>query len=169
MRRLIASFVRRRLHGIALLATAALVATAIPSLVAAQSRVKTGVLECRGGPSVGLVVGSATTMDCVYRGDDRFEDRYIGTIRKVGLDIGITQETGLAWAVFAPTGRIGPGDLSGNYGGVSGSAAVGVGLGANALVGGSNNSLALQPLSLQGQVGLNVQAGLQGLELRPAR
>ncbi len=151
------------------LAAIALAAIATTSLVSAQSRVKTGVLECRGGPSIGLVVGSTTTLSCVYRGDDRFEDRYIGTVRKVGLDIGITQETGLAWAVFAPTGRIGPGDLSGNYGGVSGSAAVGVGLGANALLGGSNNSVALQPLSLQGQVGFNVQAGLEGLELRPAR
>lgn len=151
------------------LAAIALTAIATTSLVSAQSRVKTGVLECRGGPSIGLVVGSTTTLSCIYRGDDRFEDRYIGTVRKVGLDIGITQETGLAWAVFAPTGRIGPGDLSGNYGGVSGSAAVGVGLGANALVGGSQNSVALQPLSLQGQVGFNVQAGLEGLELRPAR
>lgn len=151
------------------LAVIALTAIATTSLVSAQSRVKTGVLECRGGPSIGLVVGSTTTLSCIYRGDDRFEDRYIGTVRKVGLDIGITQETGLAWAVFAPTGRIGPGDLSGNYGGVQGSAAVGVGLGANALVGGSQNSVALQPLSLQGQVGFNVQAGLEGLELRPAR
>jgi hypothetical protein len=151
------------------LAAIALTAIATTSLVSAQSRVKTGVLECRGGPSIGLVVGSTTTLSCIYRGDDRFEDRYIGTVRKVGLDIGITQETGLAWAVFAPTGRIGPGDLSGNYGGVQGSAAVGVGLGANALVGGSQNSVALQPLSLQGQVGFNVQAGLEGLELRPAR
>lgn len=151
------------------LAAIALTAVATTSLVSAQSRVKTGVLECRGGPSIGLVVGSTTTLSCVYRGDDRFEDRYIGTVRKVGLDIGITQETALAWAVFAPTGRIGPGDLSGNYGGVQGSASVGVGLGANALVGGSQNSVALQPLSLQGQVGFNVQAGLEGLELRPAR
>lgn len=151
------------------LAVVVVTAVAASSPAAAQSRVKTGVLECRGGPSIGLVVGSTTTMNCVYRGDDRFEDRYIGIVRKVGLDIGITQETGLAWAVFAPTGRIGPGDLSGNYGGVSTSASVGVGLGANALLGGSDNSVALQPLSLQGQVGLNVQAGLEGLELRPAR
>ena len=88
---------------------------------------------------------------------------------KVGLDLGITQEVNLAWAVFAPTGRIGPGDLLGNYAGVSGSASLGVGLGANALLGGSNNSVALQPLSVQGQVGFNVQAGLEGLELRRDR
>lgn len=147
---------------------AALAASA-PSTSQAQSRVKLGVLECRGGPSVGLIVRSSTQLSCVYTGDDRFQDRYVALVQKVGLDIGITQSTAIAWTVFAPTNRIGAGDLSGSYGGVSGSASVGVGLGANVLIGGSNNSIALQPLSLQGQVGLSVQAGLQGLELRPAR
>lgn len=151
------------------LAVVALTAIAATSFATAQSRVKTGVLECRGGASIGLVVGSSSMITCVYRGDDRFQDHYVGIVRKVGLDLGITQEVNLAWAVFAPTGRIGPGDLVGNYAGVSGSASVGVGLGANALIGGSNNSVALQPLSVQGQVGFNVQAGLNGLELRPAR
>jgi hypothetical protein len=97
------------------------------------------------------------------------EDRYVATIRKVGVDLGITQETALAWGVFAPVRRLGPGDLSGNYAGAQGSASVGVGAGGNVLVGGSNNSIALQPLSLQGQVGLNVAAGLESLELRPGR
>lgn len=147
------------------LAVVALTAIAAMSFATAQSRVKTGVLECRGGASIGLVIGSASMLTCVYRGDDRFEDRYVGVVRKIGLDIGITKEVNLTWAVFAPTSRIGPGDLLGNYAGVSGSASVGVGLGANALLGGSNNSLALQPLSIQGQVGFNVQAGLEGLEL----
>jgi hypothetical protein len=97
------------------------------------------------------------------------EDRYVATIRKVGLDLGITQETALAWGVFAPVARLGPGDLSGDYAGAQSSAAVGVGVGGNALVGGSNNSIALQPLSVQGQVGLSVAAGLESLELRPGR
>jgi hypothetical protein len=148
------------------LAVAAVTAIAATSFATAQSRVKTGVLECRGGASIGLVVGSSSMTTCVYRGDDRFEDRYVGIIRKVGLDLGITQEVNMAWIVFAPTGRIGPGDLVGTYSGVSGSASVGVGLGANALLGGSNNTVALQPLSVQGQTGLNIQAGFEGLELR---
>lgn len=152
----------------ATLAVATLTAIAATSFATAQSQVKTGVLECRGGASIGLIVGSSSMLTCVYRGDDRFEDRYVGILRKVGLDLGVTQEINLAWAVFAPTGRIGPGDMLGTYAGVSGSAAVGVGLGANALIGGSNNSVALQPLSVQGQVGFSVQAGLEGLELRPA-
>jgi hypothetical protein len=132
-------------------------------------RVRVGVLECRGGASVGFIVGSVTHLGCVLRAEGVPEDRYIATIQKVGLDLGITEETALAWGVYAPVSRIGPGDLSGNYAGAQGSATLGVGVGGNVLVGGSNNSIALQPLSLQGQVGLNIAAGLASLELRPGR
>jgi hypothetical protein len=132
-------------------------------------RVQVGILECRGGASVGFVVGSVTNLGCVLRADGMPEDRYVATIRKVGLDLGITQETVLAWGVYAPVARLGPGDLSGDYVGAQGSASVGVGFGGNVLVGGSANSIALQPLSVQGQVGLNVAAGLESLELRPGR
>jgi hypothetical protein len=132
-------------------------------------RVRVGVLECRGGASVGLIVGSVTNLGCLLHVDGAPEDRYVATIRKVGLDLGITQESALAWAVYAPVARLGPGDLSGNYAGAQGSATLGVGLGANVLVGGSANSIALQPLSVQGQVGVNVAVGLESLELRPGR
>jgi len=132
-------------------------------------RVQVGILECRGGASMGFVVGSVTNLGCVLRADGMPEDRYVATIRKVGLDLGITQETALAWGVYAPVARLGPGDLAGDYVGAQGGASVGVGLGGNVLVGGSANSIALQPLSVQGQVGLNVAAGLESLELRPGR
>jgi hypothetical protein len=132
-------------------------------------RVQVGILECRGGASVGFIVGSVTNLGCVLRTEGMPEDRYVATIRKVGLDLGITQESALAWAVYAPVARLGPGDLSGNYAGAQGSASIGVGLGGNVLVGGSANSIALQPLSLQGQVGINIAAGLESLELRPGR
>jgi hypothetical protein len=146
----------------------------VASSAAAQAqqpmqRVQVGVLECRGGASVGFIVGSVTNLGCVLRAEGLPEDRYIATIRKVGLDLGITQESALAWGVFAPVSRLGPGDLAGNYAGVQGSATIGVGVGGNALIGGSNNTIALQPLSLQGQVGLSVAAGLESLELRPGR
>ena len=135
----------------------------------AQERVKVGVLECRGGASMGFIVGSVTNLSCVLRADGLPPDFYVAQIRKLGLDLGITEDSGLAWAVFAPTRRLGPGDLSGGYAGVQGSATVGVGLGANALVGGSSNSFALQPLSLQGQTGVAVAAGVEELTLRPGR
>ncbi len=132
-------------------------------------RVQVGILECRGGASIGFVVGSVTNLGCVLRAEGMPEDRYVATIRKVGVDLGITQETALAWGVYAPVARLGPGDLAGDYAGAQGSVSVGVGLGGNVLVGGSANSIALQPLSVQGQVGLNVAAGLESLELRPGR
>lgn len=131
--------------------------------------VQVGILECRGGASIGFVIGSVTNLGCVLRAEGMPEDRYVATVRKVGIDLGITQESALAWGVFAPVARLGAGDLSGNYVGAQGSASVGVGLGGNVLVGGSANSIALQPLSVQGQVGLNVAAGLESLELRPGR
>ena len=150
------------------------IATLVTSLAGASAqqpmqRLQVGVLECRGGASIGFIVGSVTNLGCVLRAEGLPEDRYIATIRKVGVDLGITQESALAWGVYAPVARLGPGDLSGNYAGAQGSASVGVGLGGNVLVGGSNNSIALQPLSVQGQVGLSVAAGLESLELRPGR
>jgi hypothetical protein len=156
-----------------LIRAAAAFAVLASSVVAAGAqqpqRVQVGVLECRGGASVGFIVGSVTNLGCVLRSDGFPEDRYVATIRKVGLDIGITEESALAWAVFAPVAQIGPGGLSGNYVGAQGSATLGVGVGGNVLVGGSANSIALQPLSLQGQVGLSIAAGLESLELRPGR
>ena len=135
----------------------------------AQQRVQVGILECRGGASIGFIVGSVTNLGCVLRADGMPEDRYVATVRKVGLDLGITQESALAWGVFAPVVRLGPGDLAGNYVGAQGSATLGVGVGGNLLIGGSANSIALQPLSVQGQVGISVAAGLESLELRPGR
>jgi hypothetical protein len=162
-------FMRRSsiLAGIA--ATLLVASVAGAQAQAPLNRVQVGVLECRGGASIGFIVGSVTHLGCVLRVAGLPEDRYIATIQKVGIDIGITQETSLAWGVWAPVARLGIGDLAGNYVGAQGSAAVGVGVGGNVLIGGSNNSIALQPLSLQGSVGLDVAAGLESLELRPGR
>jgi len=155
-----------------------LAGTAITLLVASvaattaqqpMQRVQVGILECRGAASIGFVVGSVTNLGCVLRADGAPEDRYIATIRKVGLDLGITEESALAWGVYAPAARLGPGDLAGDYAGAQGSATLGVGVGGNVLIGGSNNSIALQPLSVQSQVGVNIAAGLASLELRPGR
>jgi hypothetical protein len=157
-----------------LLLTGAAIAMLVTSIAGANAqapitRVQVGILECRGGASVGFIVGSVTNLGCVLRAEGMPEDRYIATIRKVGLDLGITQESALAWGVYAPVARLGPGDLSGNYAGAQGSATLGVGIGGNVLVGGSANSIALQPLSVQGQVGVSIAAGLESLELRPGR
>ncbi|ABE41145.1 DUF992 domain-containing protein [Rhodopseudomonas pseudopalustris] len=152
-----------RLFGVTAVALVASFANA-----SAQERLQVGVLECAGGPNVGYVIGSTTELECVFKTGGRRADPYVARVQRIGLDLGFTQNTGVAWAVYAPTRRIGPGDLSGSYGGVGANASFGVGVGGNLLVGGSANSFALQPLSLQGQTGLNATAGIVDVQLRPA-
>ena len=156
-------------RSLALAAVAFALSAPVATTSAQQAKVQVGVLECRGGASVGFIVGSVTNLGCVLRATDQPDDFYVATIRKVGLDLGITQESVLAWGVFAPVSRLGRGALAGDYAGAQGSATLGVGVGGNVLVGGSNNSIALQPLSVQGQVGVAIAAGLESLELRPGR
>src|ERR1700748_3039240 len=104
-------------RSLALIGIAATLLVSGASAQAPMDRVRVGVLECRGGASIGFVVGSVTNLGCVLRVEGVPEDRYIATIRKVGLDLGITEETALAWGVFAPVARLGPGDLAGTYAG----------------------------------------------------
>jgi hypothetical protein len=140
---------------------------ALVSAAHAQQRVQVGVLECRGGASVGFIVGSVTHLRCALRVSGMPEDHYVASIQKIGLDIGITEQTRVAWNVFSPVARLRQGDLAGTYAGVDASAAALVGVGGNVLLGGSNNSIALQPLSVEGETGVSVAAGLEQLELRP--
>jgi hypothetical protein len=133
----------------------------------AVSGVGAGLLECRGR-SVQYVLASVTELDCMYRPNYGGRPHaYHATIRRIGVDIGINQSTVLVWGVFAPTRHIGPGDLSGLYVGASANATVGVGVGANALFGGSNDTISLQPLSGQGQTGIGAAGGVSALELGP--
>jgi hypothetical protein len=157
-----------RIPYLSAVAAAVLTMAALPS--GAQAFVEAGGLQCRSPGGVGFIVGAVLNFDCVYQpsvGGPAFH--YVATIRRVGLDLGFQRDVSMGWVVFAPTNNISPVDLAGNYGGVQAGATVGVGLGANALIGGSNNSFALQPVSGQAQVGLNVSAGFAGLELRPAQ
>lgn len=147
-------------------ALAALAVLALSPIPASAQQVQAGVLQCRGGETIGFVIGSVTELSCIYRPDFGPAQAYRATVRRAGVDIGVTAVSGLVWGVFAPTNQIGLGDLSGNYGGVTAGAAVGLGAAANVLYGGSNNSFALQPLSVEGQAGLNVFAGVAGMELR---
>jgi hypothetical protein len=133
----------------------------------ARAAVEVGGLTCRSEGGVAYVVGATLNFQCVFTPSGGGPaHRYVGVVHRIGVDLGVTQNVSLGWAVFAPTAVLHPGDLAGNYGGVQGNASVGVGVGANALVGGSNNSIALQPVSAEAQTGLNVSAGLTGLELR---
>jgi hypothetical protein len=125
-----------------------------------------GVLRCRLNPSIGFIIFGHQSMECTFRPAAGPPQAYEGAINTVGLDIGVTKGGGLAWAVFGPAEGFHYGALAGDYVGASADIGVGVGAGANVLVGGSNRSVALQPLSLEGSVALDVVAGLSQLKLR---
>ena len=135
----------------------------------AMAPVRAGILECQGGQNIGFIVGSVTSLECVFRSEGRRPEPYLATVRRIGVDLGFTEQTKFTWAVSATNSRVGRGDLAGSYGGVGANASVGFGGGGNFLVGGPANNYALQPISVQGQTGLNVAAGVAGLELAPVR
>jgi hypothetical protein len=141
------------------------VATA-PMAMAQGAKLVAGTLTCKGGPSVGLVVGSQQKLDCSFNpaGKGRVRE-FKATITKVGLDIGFKSESIIVWTVLGSSDKVPSKSLVGNYAGVSAEASVALGAGANALVGGSDQSIVLQPLSVQGQTGLNLAVGVTGLTL----
>ena len=126
--------------------------------------VKIGTLSCHEAAGWGFIFGSSHSVRCTFSNGSRVE-RYDGAISKFGLDVGYQQSGVLLWEVLAPTDHYGAGALAGHYGGLTAGATVVVGLGANALIGGSTTSISLQPLSIEGTTGLNVAAGIADLTL----
>ena len=122
--------------------------------------VRAGYLTCHVESGWGFIFGSSRKMKCAYALQPGYTEYYTGTINKFGADIGYLQSGVILWAVLAPTTNLGQGALAGHYAGATASAALGVGAGANVLLGGFNHSIALQPISIEGQNGLNVAAGI---------
>ncbi|OAI45154.1 hypothetical protein AYO42_03435 [Rhizomicrobium sp. SCGC AG-212-E05] len=136
---------------------------------AAPAGIKIGTLTCNVAAGAGFVFGSTKDLACSYEPTKSRVEHYTGSISKWGVDIGYTNKGKLIWAVFAPTSDVRSGALEGEYAGASAQATVGVGLGANALVGGLDKSIALQPLSVSGSTGLNVAAGIGSISLKHVR
>lgn len=159
---------RRTMTTLAVVALA-LAATATGASAQGATRTKVGTLDCDISGGIGLIIGSQKGVRCTFTPAGRGpREAYTGTISKFGLDIGATTGGRMVWAVFAPTAYR-HAALAGAYAGASGEATVGAGLGANVLVGGNDRTIALQPLSVQGQAGLNLAVGVSALELRPVR
>lgn len=146
------------------LAAAASLAAWTPA--GAEARVEIGVLRCTVEGGSGFIVGSTKTLGCTFERAGGPNENYSGAISKFGIDIGSTRQSSIVWGVLAPSRDIPPGALAGTYGGVSAEATAGVGLGANVLLGGFKDSIALQPVSVQAQEGLNIAAGIAELKLR---
>jgi hypothetical protein len=148
-----------------MLGLAAATSLAFAATAHADPGVKAGVLTCNVSSGWGLIFGSSKELNCTYDSAAGHEEHYAGTINKYGVDIGYHNGGVIVWAVFAPTSELAHGALAGDYGGVTASAAVGVGAGANALVGGNNKTISLQPVSIEGMTGLNVAAGVASISL----
>lgn len=147
---------------VALLAAPLVLAT--PSV--ATPKVALGTLTCKGHGGISLILGSKEHMRCLFKTVLNSERHpYMATITKVGVDIGFKGESTLVWTVLGTTVDTPEGALEGTYGGVTAGIAIGIGGNANALIGGSGQSIVLQPLSLEGQTGLNLSAGVAGLTL----
>ena len=127
--------------------------------------VKAGVLTCNVAGGFGFIFGSSRAVNCTFSPGGGPPQHYTGAINKFGVDIGYVQGAVMVWAVLAPTTTPAPGTLAGTYVGATASATVGVGVGANVLVGGSGNSISLQPLSIEGNTGLNVAGGIAEMSL----
>jgi len=158
------SILHRSILGAVAAAGLALVASA-PAQAQDGSGVRVGVLTCNVASGFGFIFGSSKEVNCVFSRDGRDVAHYQGHIDKFGVDIGYTAGGVMVWGVIAPTQGIPPGSLDGHYGGVTASATAGVGVGANLLVGGSDRSISLQPLSVEGNTGLNVAGGIGALSL----
>ena len=150
---------------VAIVVAAALAAS---TAIAESRRIQVGTLTCSLSSSLGLIIGSQRNVSCLFRGAPGDPDEpYTGTMTRVGLDVGLTTGSVIIWAVFANTNRY-KGMLTGTYTGASAEMTIAAGLGANVLVGGSGATLALQPLSVQGQLGLDIAAGIGTLDLHPS-
>jgi len=143
-------------------AFAAMTAFAAPA--SAQARV--GFLHCAVAPGAGMVVTSARALDCTFTPSHPGPiERYVGTVTRYGVDLGVTGPGDIDWAVLAPTAILGPGALAGGYGGVGAVATLGIGGGAALLTGGNGLTTSLQPLSVHGQSGANIAGGIEGIRL----
>ena len=144
-----------------------LLGTCAPLAAQQVGGTKVGVLTCNTSASLGLIVGSHQKLRCSFKPDNGGPpENYVGHVNRLGLDLGVKAGGVMAWGVFAPASGYHHGALTGTYVGGSGSASLGVGVGANALIGGSHRSIALQPLSIEGHVGVNLALGVAGLSLR---
>jgi hypothetical protein len=149
-------------------AALALALAVVPATAQQAGRTRVGTLTCNISPGVGMIVAGQRQLSCIYasaRG--RAREAYEGTVSTLGLDIGATSGGRLTWAVFAPT-TLRRAALAGTYAGATAGGTVGAGVGANLLVGGSDRMVALQPVSVQAQTGMNIAAGVSQMELRPA-
>jgi hypothetical protein len=148
----------------ATLAVSVLAASPVP----AQNATQVGNLSCDVSAGIGMILTQSQTMRCLFTpANGSPPEPYLGHIDEFGVALGAVGQGHLIWGVIAPAGGVPHGALAGTYAGVGAQASAGAGLGANVLVGGTGRAFSLQPLSVQGQVGLNIAGGITTVTLLP--
>lgn len=151
---------------IASLLAASLAAAFLAVPAGATGEVKLGLLTCEIDGGTGLIIASHKGLSCTFkssRGGGR--EYYTGIISKIGIDLGVTHQGSLQWAVLAVASRYKDGQLAGDYLGATAEASIVTGGGANLLVGGFRRSFTLQPLSVQAQTGVNLALTVTSMKL----
>jgi len=157
-------------HHASLKAVALIIPLALAGPATAQQNVSAGTLSCDVSAGVGLILTQRQSLSCLFTpANGAAPDRYTGVIAEYGVALGAVQAGHLVWGVLAPSVGVPRGALAGSYGGAGAQASVGVGVGANLLVGGTGRSFSLQPLSVQGMTGVNVAGGITSVTLEAAR
>lgn len=158
---------QRAVHAIATATVAAILGIATQGAAQAQGKITAGTLTCTAPGGVTLTLVSKKSYDCIYQpASGRAMTAYTATVTRIGLDIGVTGKTTMVWSVLSAVPTLAPGMLRGDYVGPAADASIGVGAGAKILVGGSKSSVTLQPLSVQGQTGVNLAVGVAEMKLR---
>ncbi|GGC61013.1 DUF992 domain-containing protein [Chelatococcus reniformis] len=160
------AFARRFLTplAVALALTGATIGTS-----SAQEKARVGTLSCDVSAGIGLILVQKQSLNCVFTPDKGgVPGRYVGSITEYGVALGAVQAGHLVWGVIAATSGIAPGALAGTYAGAGAEATAGVGVGANVLIGGTGRAFSLQPLSVEGQVGVNIAGGITAITLTAA-
>jgi hypothetical protein len=132
----------------------------------AQDATQVGTLTCDVSAGVGMILTQRQTMNCGFSpANGGPVDPYVGRIDQFGIALGAVQQGQLVWGVIAPASGFPRGALAGTYTGVGAQATAGAGVGANVLVGGTGRAFSLQPVSIQGQTGLNIAGGITTVTL----
>lgn len=135
----------------------------------AQNSTQIGTLSCDVSRGIGMFVVEKQTLSCVFKHDSSGKaENYTGSIDEFGVALGEVAAGHLVWSVVAATSGLPAGALAGTYAGVGANASIGVGAGANILVGGSGRAFSLQPISVEGQEGINIAGGVTTVTLKAA-
>jgi hypothetical protein len=148
--------------------SAAALAAMLAGPAYAQSGVKVGTLSCDVSAGVGLFLFQKQSMLCTFKADAGGPpDAYTGQIAEYGVALGGVAAGHLIWGVIAANSGVPKGALAGTFAGVGAEATAGVGVGANVLIGGTGRAFSLQPLSVEGQTGVNIAGGITTVTLTP--